>query len=134
MPSFDRDVQILQDAHFAGRAHLSAITGDRDELDAEWNLDGAHQIAEKDERALEHADQEWIEAGIIACDLSAKLLCARLNSLGRDQLFKVGIAELRHDACFRCCQDCFLSVKSLVHLTAARPEWNKGNYSLTTHH
>ncbi len=98
MPAFYRHVEVFQNAHFAGRAHLSAVTGNRYELNRQRNIRRPHQVAQEGASTFEHADQEGVAASVVAGNLRAQFPDAVLDRLEGDEWFKIRIAELRHDS------------------------------------
>jgi hypothetical protein len=115
---FERDIQILGDAHLT-RARLTfAITRDAHEIDAHVALDGARQIGQKKARSFENADQLQRSGGIIGRDLLAEFLDSRLNLFGGEKDAKGGIG---HQGKYNCCRRRRLG--SLCGAAATVREW-----------
>jgi hypothetical protein len=66
-------------------AHLGApVAGELDEVEAVQDRDGAREIGEEDEARLEGADEDRLEAGVVARDLRAELADASTELLRRE--------------------------------------------------
>src|SRR5262249_38476585 len=70
----------------------SAVARDPDEVDRQRKIDCAHQVREKDARALEHPEQMKILAREVASDLLPHLNDALLQLLFAYQDFQVGVS------------------------------------------
>ena len=81
--TFDRDIEIFQDADFARCAHGGAVAGNGYEFDTQRDIRGPHQIAEKSASAFQHSNKKWIATGIIARNFRAQLTYSALNLLCR---------------------------------------------------
>ena len=82
---FDRRIEVLEDAHHARGVGLRAVAGDRHEVDLAGDVDAAHQVGEKEDRALEHADHEEVTPGVLLADLAAELGDPPLQVLAGDE-------------------------------------------------
>ena len=64
------EVEVLHDAHDAARAGRAAIGRDRHEVELDRQIEIARaRSAHEHERALEHADQQRVEPGVVGGDL-----------------------------------------------------------------
>jgi hypothetical protein len=64
-------------------AHLGApVAGELDEVEPVEDRDGAGQVGEEDEARLQRADEDRLEARVVAADLGAELPDAGGERLG----------------------------------------------------
>ena len=70
--ALDRRVEVLEDPHDARGLRRRAVGGDGHEVDLARHVDLAHQVGEEEDRALEHADQQQVAAGVVARDLARR--------------------------------------------------------------
>ena len=66
-------------------ARADAVAADRHEIDRVRNVDGAHEIGQKQHAAFQNAHQHQFLAGVIRFDLLAQLGNARLQFRRIDQ-------------------------------------------------
>ena len=85
VPALDVDVEVLEDPHDARGVGRGAVARDRHEVDLARDRDRAHQVGHEEDRALEHADEQQLAAGVVGGDLRAELADARLQALLVDQ-------------------------------------------------
>ena len=64
--ALQRGVEVLEDAHHAAGLGGRAVGRDGHEVDLAAGLEVAHQVGQEQERALEHADQQQVLAGVVA--------------------------------------------------------------------
>ena len=90
--------QVLRDLHDAARLRPLAVRAHAEEVDAQRQVDGAHQVGREDEAPLEHADQHQVASGVVARDVRAELADARGDLLGGehgDDAFAHGLLRIR---------------------------------------
>jgi hypothetical protein len=63
---------------------VAAVAGELDEIELVRDRDGAREIGEEEERALERSDEQGVETVVVGRDLGAELGDASLNLLGRE--------------------------------------------------
>jgi hypothetical protein len=80
----DRQVEVLEDPDAPVPAEGPRIAGQRDEVERVRSGDGAGEIRDEDEGAVQDADEERLAAGVVAFDLRAKLADAARDLLGRE--------------------------------------------------
>src|SRR3990172_1624063 len=96
VPSLDRDVEVLENAHDARGVDPGAVARHGHEVDLAGDVDRAHEVGHEEDGALEHADEEEVAAAVVPADLGAELGDPRLERRLVDQdLFDRG-AELAH--------------------------------------
>ena len=70
----DVDVQVLDDAHDARGLDAVAVARNGHEVDSALGVDGAHQIAHKDDGATQDGDEHEVLALVILGDLRTQAL------------------------------------------------------------
>ena len=63
----------------------SAVAGQLEEIELVRDLDGAREVGDEEERALERRDQDGVATLVLRRDLGAELRDARLDLLGREK-------------------------------------------------
>ena len=76
--------EVLRDLHDAARLGPLAVRAHPEEVDAEREVDRAHEVRQEDEAPLEHADEDEVPLRVVARDLRAELVDARGDLLGRE--------------------------------------------------
>ena len=74
----DIGIQILGDVNDAGGGSAAAIAGNRHEIDIDLTVDLTHQVGNKDDGAVEDADDKQILALVVFGDLLAQALADAL--------------------------------------------------------
>src|SRR5712692_5440785 len=92
----DTGVEVLGQAHLAGRLAALAVARDRHEIQRNFQADLADQIGEKNRGALQHTDQVHALAAEIAADLAAHLADAALDGAAPQQHLQVLLAMRGH--------------------------------------
>src|SRR5947209_5534236 len=69
------------------------VPRDGHEVDLDRDLDLAHEIAQEEDRALEHADEQEVAAVVVGRDLRAERLDARAQLVGLDEDLADGAAH-----------------------------------------
>ena len=82
---FDGAAQVFEDTHLAAGLHPVAVRGRLQKINLDRQVQLAHQIGDKDKTpAQQPDDHQLVRIGKLARDLSAQILDARGNRLGRD--------------------------------------------------
>ena len=74
----ERGVEVLEQPHLAGRGRAFGVARDGHEIERDVAGHVAHQVRQKDERALEHGDHVQV-VGEVGADLERELGDALLN-------------------------------------------------------
>ena len=75
--AFDAGIEIFREPDFAGRRGRGAVTRAGHEVDADLAVHRANQVAEKQERALEDADEMQLAGREVGADFMGECADAR---------------------------------------------------------
>ena len=80
--ALDGVVDVLDELDCAGGDAGAAVAGDGDEVECVVDRDGAREIGEEDGRALEHADQNDGQAGLLVLVVGGDLAAHYSDAFG----------------------------------------------------
>src|SRR5262245_7802447 len=94
----DVDVEVLEDAHHARGVSGCSVARNGHEVDFARHRYRPHQVGHEEDRALEHADEQKLLAGVVGRDLGAQLADPRLERVLVDEdlpdrLLELGVAH-----------------------------------------
>ena len=89
----DLEVEVLEDAHHAGRIGGRAVARHGHEVEGHGTLDAPRQVGHEEHGALEHADEQELLALVVARDLGGDLVDAAGQLLAADEDFGDGVAH-----------------------------------------
>ena len=86
VPALDLGVEVLEDAHDAGRVGRRAVARDGHEVEGAGHGDATREVGHEEDRSLEDADEQELLARVVGFEICARqLVDPRLELLRRHQ-------------------------------------------------
>ena len=72
--ALERGIEVLEQPDFAGGRRACRVARERHEVERHGHVDGAHEVGQEHERALQHADDvQLARVGVVAADVGGEL-------------------------------------------------------------